>query len=64
MLTFLRKIRKSLIESGSTKKYVLYAIDLFFVEVIRDNEKDEIIGIGQFKEGDSLDIYSNISRKI
>jgi len=26
MLTFLRKIRKSLIESGSTRKYVLYAI--------------------------------------
>tara|TARA_Y100000385_G_C13079116_1_gene632955 strand:- start:584 stop:1360 length:777 start_codon:yes stop_codon:yes gene_type:complete len=26
MLTFLRKIRKSLIESGSTRKYLLYAI--------------------------------------
>ena len=26
MLTFLRKIRKSLIESGSTRKYLIYAI--------------------------------------
>ena len=26
MLTFLRKIRKSLIESGSARKYILYAI--------------------------------------
>ena len=26
MLTFLRKIRKSLIESGSARKYLLYAI--------------------------------------
>jgi hypothetical protein len=26
MLTFLRKIRKSLIENGSTRKYILYAI--------------------------------------
>lgn len=26
MLTFLRKIRKSLIESGSTRKYLLYAV--------------------------------------
>ena len=35
-------------------KYVLYALDMFFVEVIWDNEKDEIIGLGQFKEGNSL----------
>lgn len=26
MLTFLRKIRKSLVESGSTRKYILYAL--------------------------------------
>lgn len=26
MLTFLRKIRRSLIESGSSSKYLLYAI--------------------------------------
>ena len=36
-------------------KFVLYAIDKFFVEVIWNIEKDEIIGLGQFKEGDSLD---------
>ena len=44
--------------------YVLYAIDNFFVEVIWDNEKDEIIGKGVFKEGDSLDRYSNIPKEI
>ena len=48
---------------GNTK-YVLYAIDMFFVEVIWDNEKDEIIGLGQFKEGDSLDKYSNVPKEI
>ncbi len=26
MLTFLRKIRKSLIDSGSTRKYLIYAV--------------------------------------
>jgi hypothetical protein len=45
---------------GNTK-YLLYAIDMFFVEVIWDNKKDEIIGIGQFKEGDSLDRYRQCS---
>lgn len=48
---------------GNTK-YVLYAIDMFFVEVIWDNEKDEIIGKGQFKEGDSLNKYSNVPKEI
>jgi hypothetical protein len=37
---------------------------MFFVEVIWDNEKDEIIGIGQFKEGDSPDRHSNVPKKI
>ena len=45
-------------------KYVLYAIDMFFVEVIWDNEKDEIIGKGTFKEGDSLDKYSYVPKII
>jgi len=45
-------------------KYVLYAIDKFFVEVVWNNEKDQIIGIGQFKEGDSLDRYSNVPKEI
>jgi hypothetical protein len=37
-----------------SSKYVHYAIDKFFVEVICGNEKDEITGNGVFKEGDSL----------
>lgn len=37
---------------------------MFFVEVIWDNKKDEIIGLGQFKEGDSLDKYSNVPMEI
>jgi len=37
---------------------------LFFAELIWDIEKDEIIGIGQFKEGDSLDKYSNVPKEI
>lgn len=37
---------------------------MFFVEVEWDNEKDEIIGIGQFNEGDSLDKYSNVPKEI
>ena len=45
-------------------KYVLYAINMFFVEVIWDNEKNEILGKGQFKEGDSLDKYSNVPKEI
>ena len=48
---------------GNTK-YVLYTIDMFFVEVIWDNEKDEIIGKGTFKEGASLDKYSNVPEEI
>jgi len=39
-------------------------IDMFFVEVIWDLEKDEIIGKGQFKEEDSLDKYSNVPKEI
>ena len=46
-----------------SSKYVRYAIDKFFVEVIWNNEKDEIIGLGQFKEEESLDKYSNIPNK-
>jgi len=45
-------------------KYVLYAIDMFFVEVIWDIEQDEIIGKGVFKEGSSLDKYSNVPKEI
>ena len=52
------------INIDGTTKYVLYALDMFFVEVIWDNEKDQIIGKGQFKEGDSLDKYNNVPREI
>ena len=45
-------------------KYVLYALDMFFVEVIWDIAEDQIIGIGQFKEGASLDKYSNVPKEI
>ena len=48
---------------GNTK-YVLYAIDMFFVEVIWNNELDEIIGKGVFIEVDSLDKYSNVPKEI
>ena len=48
----------------SNTKYVLYAIDRFFVEVIWDEEKDEIMGKGVFKEGISLDKYSNVPKEI
>ena len=34
MLTFLRKIRKSLIESGSARKYLIYAIGEIALVVI------------------------------
>lgn len=52
------------IQIDGNTKYVLYAIDMFFVGVIWDNEKDNIIGKGVFKEGDSLDKYSNVPKEI
>ena len=45
-------------------KYVLYAINKFFIEVEWNNEKDEIIGKGEFKGGDSFDRHSNVPKKI
>lgn len=48
---------------GNTK-YVLYAIDMFFVEIIWDIGKDEIIGKTSFKYGQALDKYSNVTKKI
>ena len=48
----------------SNSKYVLYAIDKFFVEVEWNVETDEILGKGVFKEGDSLDRYSNVPREL
>lgn len=45
-------------------KYVLYAIDKFFIEMEWNNETDEIVGKGEFKYGDSLDRYSNVTKEI
>ena len=36
---------------------------MFFVEVEWDIEQDEIMGKGQFKEGDTLDKYSNVTKE-
>ncbi len=51
-----------IIEGNS--KYVLYAIDKFFVEVEWNIEKDEIVGKGEFKCGDTLDRYSYVPKEI
>ena len=45
-------------------KYVLYAIDKFFVEVEWNIENDNIIGKGEFKCGDTLDRYCNLPKEI
>jgi hypothetical protein len=45
-------------------KYVLYAIDKFFVEAEWNNETDEIVGKGEFKYGDNLDRYINVPKEI
>ena len=45
-------------------KYVLYAIDKFFVEVEWNIENDNIIGKGEFKCGEILDKYSNVPREL
>ena len=52
------------ISIDGNNKYVLYALDKFFAEVECDIEQDEIIGKGVFKEGDSLDKYSNVPKEI
>ncbi len=44
--------------------FSLYALDKFFVEVEWNDETDEIVGKGEFKCGDSLDRYSNVSKMI
>ncbi len=45
-------------------KYVLYAIDKFFVEVEWNDETDEIVGKGEFKCGTTLNRYSNVPNEI
>ena len=48
----------------SNNKLVLYAIDLFFVEVLWNIQKDKIINLGAFKCGQALDKYSNVPKEI
>ena len=70
MIGFFRKIRKQLADDNKPLKYARYAIDRFFVEVIWYNEKDEIIGKGEFHESERTRItqsvinYNNIGNKI
>ena len=45
-------------------KYVLYAIDKFFVEVEWNIETEEIVDKRVFKLGDTLDGYSNVPKEI
>jgi hypothetical protein len=42
-------------------KYNLYAIDLFFVEVCCNSEKNKITEIKSFKSGYLLDKYSSLT---
>ena len=56
------KFLDNVIEGNS--KYVLYAIDKFFVEVEWNIETDEIVGKGEFKYGHTLDRYSNVPKEI
>lgn len=44
------------IEDG--KRFNLYALFAFFIEVEYDNEGNNIVGKGHFKSGDTLDKYS------
>lgn len=71
MLTFLRKIRKSLIESGSTRKYMLYAIGEIALVVIgilialqinnwNEDRKIRVVEIELLKTIKS-DLYSTLS---
>ena len=52
-----------IVKEGNSK-YVLYAIDQFFVEVEWNIENDEIVGKGEFKCGTTLDRYSNVPKEI
>jgi hypothetical protein len=42
------------------KKFNLYAINMFFVEVCYNSIENKISGIKSFKSGNLLDRYSNI----
>ena len=46
------------------KKFNLYAINMFFVEVCYNSIENKISGIKSFKSGHLLDRYSNIEKLI
>jgi hypothetical protein len=56
------KFLDMVIEGNS--KFVLYAIDKFFVEVLSNIETDEIVAKGVFKCGHTLDRYGNVPKEI
>ena len=56
------KFLDMVIEDNS--KFVLYAIDKFFVEVEWNIETDQTVDKGVFKYGNTLDRYSNVPKEI
>lgn len=46
-----------------TIRYVLYSLELFWVEVVYDTYKNQIIDINSFESGNRLDRFSNLSHK-
>jgi len=44
---------------NGSKRFNLYAIDRFFVEVEYNNTENKIVGLRSFKTGSLLDKYSN-----
>ena len=43
------------------KRFALYALYVFFVEIEYDNEKNKILGKISFDGGENLDRYSNLN---
>ena len=50
------------ITKGKTK-YTLYAVSMFWVEVIYNVKDNKITGIKSFIGGDTLDKYSNVPKE-
>ena len=46
------------------QRFALYAVDMFFVEVEYDDEKNSVIGKKSFLSGEALNKYSFSSNKI
>ena len=61
MLTFFRKIRKSLIEAGTASKYLLYAIGEILL-VMTGNCLQEILEFEPVYELVSKEIFSKVSK--